>query len=348
MEKKQYSRKNYLDLIRICAILMVLYNHRYTYRAAGEFMIYNLSSCVYQLLATLCRCGVPLFLMVSGTLLLGKEESCQEILKKRILRILIVMVLCTLMRAAGDFSPQNLMNTFFTGLNWYLYAYLDYLLMLPFLRKIAVNTSFELARNYIWIVAAFYTMQGVISGIGGYTGILDFAPLFNTSFASLCWSIVFTLTGYWLVFYGEKFRKEFMRVAVPAAVVSLALSVFFVIRDFQLTGGENQEALRLHFIFFPSCVFFIGCKELGERTFITQSETIGKLLFLLSGASFGIFILETHGIMESLPWNRWEQIPGFSHVQLYLLGILSIFIQLIVCFGITWVLKKIPGVRKIL
>lgn len=69
------SRLLYLDILKILAIIMVLYNHRSTYSIAANYIGYGLKPIIIQILATLCRCGVPLFFMASGALLLRKEES---------------------------------------------------------------------------------------------------------------------------------------------------------------------------------------------------------------------------------------------------------------------------------
>ena len=202
-EKITNNRTFYLDFIKVLAILMVLYNHRATYTLAQTNSAINFKYILLQLLATLCRCGVPLFFMASGVLLLKKQESLAHLFKHRILRILIVMVLCTIIRAYPDFTLHNLIEVLFTRLNWYLYAYLDYLLMLPFLRLIAKNASKAEARSFFILVMVFYTIGGCFYYFNYYTGLIEFAPIFNTQFASLCWSIIFPLMGFFIATHHE-------------------------------------------------------------------------------------------------------------------------------------------------
>lgn len=129
-----HSERNIsFDLIRILAIFLVMYNHRETYifyhHVPHMGLRYILSMCG----AAFCKCGPPLFFMVSGALILHKKESFRRIFQHRILRILIVMVILSILIVTLIPDSDSFLKTFFSGLNWYLYAYIGYLLMLPFL-----------------------------------------------------------------------------------------------------------------------------------------------------------------------------------------------------------------------
>ena len=135
-----HSERNIsFDLIRILAIFLVMYNHRETYifyhHVPRMGLRYILSMCG----AAFCKCGPPLFFMVSGALILHKKESFRRIFQHRILRILIVMVILSILIVTLIPDSDSFLKTFFSGLNWYLYAYIGYLLMLPFLRLPAVR-----------------------------------------------------------------------------------------------------------------------------------------------------------------------------------------------------------------
>lgn len=75
-----HSERNIsFDLIRILAIFLVMYNHRETYifyhHVPRMGLRYMLSMCG----AAFCKCGPPLFFMVSGALILHKKESFRRI-----------------------------------------------------------------------------------------------------------------------------------------------------------------------------------------------------------------------------------------------------------------------------
>lgn len=144
------SRNISYDILRIFAILMVFYNHRYTFYIADTFKNVDFKYCLLSSLSIICKCGPPLFFMVSGALLLKKEESFKNILLHRILRIIIVMLACTVLVMYRD-NDFNFITSFSTKLNWYLYQYLAYLFMLPFFRKIAINSNKNDTFLYIFL-----------------------------------------------------------------------------------------------------------------------------------------------------------------------------------------------------
>ena len=89
--------KVYLDILRIIAIFLVIFNHAPGYnKAIGYYDGENIKNIIFYMIGTFTKINVPLFLMVSGALLLGKEENWDVILKKRILRMFIVLLLAHL------------------------------------------------------------------------------------------------------------------------------------------------------------------------------------------------------------------------------------------------------------
>lgn len=332
-----------LDLIRVFAILMVLYNHRTTYTVAAEYAVWGKRCMIIQALATLCRCGVPLFFMASGALLLKKKEDFSYILRHRLVRIIIVMIICTLIRGWGDWSFSNLINVFFTKLNWYLYAYFDYLFMLPVLRY-AVGYLENNGRIFVLLVSIYYSAGGALIFAGRYTGFIDFAPLYNSQFASVCWGIIFPLTGWWLI--NETLSRTDYVLLSFGAMLSLLASILLVVINIQKQGGGNVDQLRLHFIYLPSAWIFAGLKCFHEEFMVETA--VSKIIKVLAGTTFGIFIIETHS--EMINYINWK-ITGTAfarNISAYWFGWVSLCIQFVVCTAITLALKKIPGIKNIL
>lgn len=348
IQSQEHAREIYLDIIKIIAIFMVLYNHRSTYTIAAS-CVGGGKPIVIQILATLCRCGVPLFFMASGVLLLRKNETFGYILKHRVIRILIVMLICTLIKAwGGGVSFLTFIDIFFTKLNWYLYAYLDYLLMLPFIRLIAQNATKEQKEVWIVLVTIFYTIGGCLIFANYYTGFIDFAPIYNTQFASLCWGIIFSLTGYF--FINNEFNKsrKWILFLVVGAIISIVLSVVFVMIDIKYNSAANIEQLRIHFIFLPSCLIFYLCKVLYDWNTIFKNKVVEQCIITISSTVFGIFILETHS--ELINYVNWKLSlnPISNYLGDYVMGMVSIITQFVICFIIICILKHIPYLKKIL
>lgn len=90
---KQEERIEYFDVLRVIAMLAVILNHSFGHFSVDECLKYQntLIWHVDNTLNTFTRFNVPIFLMISGALLLKNEksESVEYLFKKRIPRILV-------------------------------------------------------------------------------------------------------------------------------------------------------------------------------------------------------------------------------------------------------------------
>ncbi len=162
------GRRVYIDFLKVIAIYMVLFNHT----GVSGFVLFTVrqgTKMYFPLMfnAILIKIAVPLFFMASGALLLGKEESYGDLLRKRFLRFLVVLVVASLIsylytclrQGSQTLSAAYFWTMLYThnlaGSYWYLYAYLAYILMLPLLRKLAKAMT---AQEYRWM----FLLYGVV------------------------------------------------------------------------------------------------------------------------------------------------------------------------------------------
>ena len=93
-KKKEKSYKIYLEMIRVLACYMVIFNHT----EDNGFWLYMFQDShkpiywIYHFISVFVKANVPLFLMVSGAVLLKKEESLKIIYTKRIPKILAALI----------------------------------------------------------------------------------------------------------------------------------------------------------------------------------------------------------------------------------------------------------------
>lgn len=278
------------DILRIIAIICVLYNHTDCYSIANR-TVANLGLFLfYQSLALICRCGPPIFFMISGALLLGKNESFKNILVHRISRIICVMLLCTVLKASTNFTIIHFIETFCRDLNWYLYAYLGYLLMLPYLRMIAQHALLPDIKLYMGMVITFYTIGGILWVCKISLSFFDLIPIYNSTWGSWCWSIVFSLTGYFLS--KEEVKNYFRKSYKSLIILAILLFVLFIVLssiDIKENNAEYVDLIRQHGNFAPSvlifyCAGYIKCNY----------NKIRKMIVSISGTAFGMFILDTN------------------------------------------------------
>lgn len=90
------QKKLYIEILRIIAIAFVIFNHT----GKNGFQLYSITDneimyVIYLTMAVICKIAVPIFFMVSGALLLNKEESIKDLYKRRVSRIVLVILIAS-------------------------------------------------------------------------------------------------------------------------------------------------------------------------------------------------------------------------------------------------------------
>ena len=339
------------ELLRICAVIGVVYNHT-SYRG---FVLYELEDCslinsiLSIFLGIFCRMAVPLFLMVSGALLLKRKDSIKTVLKKRVLRIFIVLVLFTLFNYLfliwyGSI-PEPSVYDFFVRLwhdgitipYWYLYAYLGLMLMLPLLQPMVQGASNHVFR-YLILLHLGYNLLNII-GWAFSLGSLDSDLLLPLAERT----IFFFLIGYY-VSERDDFKKLFGRFKWQFLAASLiAIFVTGILTMYDVSVNEDG------YYFFMDSLQCIPVLFLF--VLVSESDRIKRLNGIpaaliggLGSCTFGVYLLE--GIYRRLFDSFYEMLEPRIHVLpacFCWVGVVCVF-----SFLTAYILKKIPGLKRLL
>ena len=319
------KKKYYLEAVRITAVLLVMYNH------SAPFMSFatqhGVQYAVSFFLSLVCKAAVPLFYMVSGALLLGKNESFGELARKRILRIVAVIVIFSLLyylkfavRGQASVSPIR----FLLGLPfdvaflpyWYLYSYLGILVSLPFLQ---ITLGFF----------GYHTLCGYFS-VAGVLQTTLFYPV-----------IGFGLDRYLeeQSFFGW---KNVLRNL--AFLVVVVITWRLVYRDWQTNGGTYREMYLGVWMPLITLVTFVDLKLLFQREDLP--EGLKRFLSTVGSCVFGVYLLD--GFIGA--GGRMDVI--YQKFMPYIGYLPAFLIEIFVLFGIrvalTLVMKKLPVFRRLL
>lgn len=167
----------WLDNARIIAIFAVVFLHA----AAGvvvQSYIGTESWWIGNIYDSLVRWCVPVFVMISGALLLdpGKKEGLRDFYFKRLSRILVPILfwsafflLWTMLKGIAKGKAPSLLDLailLFSGKPyfhmWFLYMIVVLYLFTPFFRKIIANSS----RNEITMLVVFIALLSALNSIG--------------------------------------------------------------------------------------------------------------------------------------------------------------------------------------
>lgn len=350
------GRLTHLDFMRVLAIFCVLFNHTgnvgfFLFPAAS-----GLKQWLYCAISVLCTLAVPLFFMISGALLLGRDEPIGTVLKKRFLRFAGILagisVLYWLYDAAvhdSSLDPGSFLTRLYSadlsvGL-WYLYSYLSVMLMLPLLRRMARSMTNQ---EFIYLALLSLIFTGLIP-MAGYLVFQDSyqinrhlsSPLFTAENA------VFFLMGYYFEHrLPEKYHSGKV-VLLGAALSALAvlLSVGMTLYRGRVMGFFDEgESQRFHksLIAIPTYTLFLACKLLFTR--VQLSPRPQRLLIILAGTTFGVFLLERILREQTVFLYYWlsPRIGPLPASLCWSLGALALG------SGFVALLKRIPGLKALL
>lgn len=348
------QRKLYLDFLRIIAILFVIYNHTdvrgyYRYAFDGPLVL----KVIYIATAAIVAVAVPVFFMISGALLIPKEESIEDVYKKRVLRVVIVLLLFSALQYALLIVNNNVeisVRYFITHITvesiiapyWYLYAYLAYLICLPLLRKMAHNMT---NKEFIYLFVAFLMIEGLLAtllfmfNIGDMTSFFTI-PLFNRV-------VIYPLLGYYMENRVDE-DKYNLRGALIFIALMIAVLILIVINTFtrnlpyeQFTTYDKGLFVTGFTIILDAGVFYIAKLMFKGRT---VPKVLAFIIMALGSTVFGVFLIED--IIRTRTLAMYDaMVPYLGHFAAAWVWCLLVMLIGVV---IIYVIKLIPGVKKLL
>lgn len=360
--KQDITKRNliYLDVLRIIAIYCVLFNH------TNGFLLYAThyplpSSYLYLIISILSKVAVPIFFMISGALLLGKDESYQELLRKRILKYTIVLIIISFfyyfclnyfkgLPIDGHDFLKILYSSNASVHLWFLYEYLAFLIMLPLIRKMAKSLT---KNDYLYILIINLIFVGILPILEFLfsEGTIKYNFCFDIS-AIICGSVVYSLMGYFL---DHQINCQNMKtkhlilsflISLGAIIITMGITIY-ILKTKQIyhgNGSLNTDIVQKflnNLIIIPAMNLFLVIKKICVTRKVPKK--MQRLIQVWGSCVFGIYLFEYV--------LRTKTIFIYDFLQRYLpiMGayLVWVLVMIIIGFIITWGLKKIPIIRKL-
>jgi surface polysaccharide O-acyltransferase-like enzyme len=353
-----------VDLIRTVAIIGVILLHAtndFTPDSMSQFEIYRwIAVDIYQSFA---RIGVPLFVMLTGALLLqpSKEESLKSFFKKRWTRIGIPFLFWGAIYFAWLYFADNqavTANTIIQGLLtgpylqfWYIYMLAGLYLLTPILRIVMAHADNQTIKYFIviWVLGA-----SIMPTIGYFTSY----NLDTSIFAIVGWVGYYILGTYLLT---VKIRRSILVTFTSVGVALAAAGTYFMAST---VGGPTQYYFQEYLsptMIFASVMFFLllnTVKMSSTKTAPTKAETDPKpsnpapsiprkLAHLISKNTLPIFMLHLI-VLYSLQRGYFGfTINGATINSIIGVPIITV-ITLFICLAIIVPLKKVPYLKQLI
>lgn len=346
MKEQQKNQKTaYLELLRIIACFFVIVNHT----NSGVFLSQTPDHKVWWISLTyffMCKTAVPVFLMITGCLMLGKIDNYRKYIT-RIIRMALVIVLFSFiyyvksMQDAG--RPIEIIEYFkliyqrhVTNAYWYLYLYLGILLMMPFFQILSTNMK---RREYQILMLISVVAMGGLPVLIHYRPGFSLSYMFTEPFPSVYVGMLFV--GYYLTHYVEVKKKY--------AIISAVLFIGLVAAEVVLTFHEYnvrpesllflEERTNLNITLSAVALFYLA-RYFGS---VFRKELFWKVIVFVGSCSFGIYLF------SDLFVNLYEQF--YNNISVTMNSMIAVLIyECMVFFSglvLTVILKKIPYLKKL-
>ena len=342
--KKDYN----LDFIRVLSMFLVIVIHVSNIYSRDIINISTTSYFFATLFNAIARVAVPLFFMISGALLIGKDHDDEKNYIKRIKKLVITLLSWTIIYYVWDIFIMGynkpliatLFRTSFAPIKahlWFMYALISIYLILPFVRKIFKNTNSNEDKLFIYLWIFFtgivYVLRLFIGAIGFNVQILYPVPLVQGTYY-----FGYFVLGHIIYKYLNKVKLNRNQIL---SIFSINIFIIFIITFIvSIITNKYYEAL-----FAYRSVFYILASSsimilLLKNKYILKRKVI-KFIDYIAPYSFGIYL--SHVIFLNI-FNR----IGITWLNsIFGIPLFSIII-FILSYMLVYLIKKIKYLKEII
>jgi hypothetical protein len=277
--------------------------------------------------------------MISGVLLLDKDERLGVLFKKRIMRMVLILTVFSIFYYVIDivrnpelsFHVLDFCKKLLTGQIlesfWFLYAYLAMLMILPFLRKmISGGVGYQLFAYLLALKIGLGILPGLFPEMVHIPWISNLIILETIIF--------YPLLGYGLEQYlaERKTDKRGLILSIFMICFGVGITVFMLEWSKHRSGVYNQQYLDLFVPIFVLAVFYLA-KHFSK--FI--SGKVAAAILVLGQSTFLVYLLEKLVRIMLLPAHIYlaDHTFGILANSFYVLG------TVIVAYMMAILLRKI-------
>ncbi len=348
------NRAVHFDLVRFVATFAVVQLHVATPWLWRELDLNSPFWITCLFFDVFGRAGVPVFLMISGALLLNKEESYPSFFKKRFVRVLVPLIFWTIVYEIKILANHHYLqggvnwDTMYSILKnpisgpvydhlWFLYMIVGMYLITPFLRRIIP----VLTKTDLYYLLGLWIFSNVILPL-----------VYNYSSFKLGLNIPvvtaylgFYVLGFYLMQY--KFNPRQIKITWFIFVASYLLNIFIVWLDSNMRDQVEPFYLSHHRpgIFIQSISAFILLEYYAMKAFTRYSEKKFKRLAFLGSLTFGVYLVHPLIIELFEGLLMYYYAPAIRFAPIIVIPVAAVVV-ISVSMLVVYIMQKTPILKK--
>jgi len=339
-------RKHYIDYLRVIAIIAVITIHVTVdfYTKFGE--IDNIGWWMSNLFNVASWFCVPLFVMISGTVILGKSIPIIEFYKKKYTRLLPPLIFWNLLFISFNIYKGIDINNLVWSLKigyfakgytavhlWYLSMFICLMLIAPFINQFLNGEKPTSNDLFILLTVMFFFF--FLNGISIFSK--EVLSINITWFKTFPWFIAYFIGGFYLDSYADRIRiKNIILLLLITIIILLGSALnYFSITSLGITKDYFVLNNYSPLVFVYSALIFLVVKK--NSYCLKYNMIISKI----SEASFGMYLI--HPIYILLLKNAF---PSYYSIPIKYIP-LSIILTTLASFFSISILRKSHFIRKV-
>jgi surface polysaccharide O-acyltransferase-like enzyme len=340
----------YADILRVVAIYAVIVLHNAT-TFAGEFGQISLSNWMFAAgYYGLCRFCVPMFVLLSGSLLLrpDKDVTVKELFTKRLPKLVIPLIAWSVFYILFDhFFDKDIptsgflytIKAFYSGPLvfhfWFLYMMIGVYLAYPVINVFIRSAS---ATQIQYFIAVWFVANSIIG-----TAEIAFEKPFGVELNYFTGYVGYFVLGYYLKTF--PFSKKALRLFYALGIIAfiiltcsiIVMTEYHIPRTDDIMESDFTPELPFAvaglFLYLKNRTFNFGIKPNWWQTIVTSIST----------QSYGIYIV--HVLIMQLLFDKAFLYTQFGTLNLLIAIPLKALITLCLSYGLVRLLKLIPVLK---
>ncbi|MBO6110674.1 MAG: acyltransferase [Methanobrevibacter sp.] len=328
------TRIAYYDNLRVLAIFGIIAIHVFQLWHHGE----KVNGMYIYMFSEIVRYAVPIFLMLSGALLLNRDIDLNHFLKHRLTRItypfLFFLIIAFLLSL---FTDKTFSYNIFSH-SWYFWMIFGVYLSIPIINKFIQHASVREIEYFlaVFIIASVFYQFILYYNVENY---------FNLNFFAA--PIGFLVLGYYLSIRDFKIDSRkliilMFAVFVIATSMKMLSTGAIMPKSFALNYEATQSAVLDSwvdvsiFAILQAGSLFVLMKHLNFTGF-------RKAIVSLSNLSYGMYLINSIIMFYITPF--FVNLPRNGFEICIVIVLMSVFV-FVVSWVMIWVLSKVPVVGK--
>ena len=355
---KQSQRIFYYDVLRALAIIGIVFCHVSSFYVSRDISSPNLYIPIF--FDCFRDFSIPIFVMLSGALLIGKKDTLIKFFKKRLSRLftpflfwVLIYIIFSSKFITHGFNPDNAIKIFLgTAGTLGVHFWFVWMIIIAYVGIFLINRIMQMETKINDFNRKFITILTILSVI--YIGMIHY-HLFNPYSPRLTYYISFLayiIIGCFLAkceFLEKRIDRKYLIVTTASLFIG---SYLWYIFSFAVPRSHMvHQFVRLGYfnllILFMSANVFLFFKFLSKTKTFSDMENnlLGSVFTIISNYSYGIYLI--HYLVLYRLKTHLIKIINFTHgsslLWIPVLVILTTAISLIILS----ILDRIPYLDKV-